>query len=228
MTRYCRLILPTLLLTFLACNGSLLPAWSDGLSPDVDKILQGIEKRYAGDGFSARFFQESMLKAMRISDSATGRLTVKRPGKMRWEYKTPDLQTITTDGKTLWIYRPVDRQVMVGKAPDFFGDGKGAGFLSDMRQIRSGFKIELLEADDPAYYRLQLLPLEPVPELARVVLSVAKTGFQVDQVVTHNAYGDETRIALSDYQFNLTPDDALFTFDAPEGIDVVQIDVNDR
>ncbi len=220
MTRFYRRILFML----IAFSTGLLPAWADAVPPDVDKILAGIEKRYAGNGFTAGFFQESMLKAMQISDTAEGLLTVKRPGKMRWEYKIPDPQTIMTDGKNLWIYRPADRQVMVGKAPDFFSDGKGAGFLSDIRQIRRSFKIELQTADNPDYYRLQLLPVQPTPELARVIISVGKTSFQVDQVVTYNAYGDETRIVLSNYQFNLTLDDALFTFEAPEGIDVVQID----
>ena len=152
-----------------------IPAIADPVAPELDKILVGIEKRYAGNGFTAGFFQESMLKAMQISDTAEGRLTVKRPGKMRWEYKIPDPQVIMTDGKTMWIYRPADRQVMVGKAPDFFSGGKGAGFLSDIRQIRESFNIELQKADNPNYHRLQLLPVQPTPELAKVILSVDKS-----------------------------------------------------
>lgn len=190
----------------------------------VDRILSGIEQRYAGKGFSANFFQESMLKAMQISDTAEGRLTVKRPGKMRWEYSMPDEQTIVTDGKSLWIYRPSDNQVMVGAAPDFFGQGRGAGFLSDIRLIRKGFKIEFLEAENPAYDRLRLTPNKPTQELARIVLSVKKNTYQVDQVTTYNAYGDETRIVLSEYQFNLDPADNLFFFEIPPGVDVVYMD----
>ena len=220
MARIYRLIF----ITLLGLCGWQHPAAAADTLADIDYILNGIEKRYAGTGFTATFFQESMLKAMQISDTAEGHLTVKRPGKMRWEYKTPDPQIIMTDGRTMWIYRPADRQVMVGKAPDFFSGGKGAGFLADIRQIRDSFKLELQAAENPDYYRLQLLPVSPTPELARVVLSVKKTDYQVDQVLTYNAYGDETRIVLSAYRFNLTPDDTLFTFEPPEGIDVVQID----
>lgn len=191
---------------------------------DLEAIVSGIEQRYAGRGFSADFFQESMLKAMQISDTAEGRLTVKRPGKMRWEYTLPDEQVIITNGSTMWIYRPADRQVMVGRAPDFFGQGKGAGFLSDIRQIRNSFTITLAAAQSDDYFRLQLLPLKPTPDLAEIILSVAKTTYQVDQVITHNAHGDETRIVLKDYRFNLDPDENLFTFDIPEGIDVIELD----
>jgi len=199
---------------------------AEAQTPDLEAIISGIEQRYAGRGFSANFFQESMLKAMQISDTAEGQLTVKRPGKMRWEYSLPDEQVIITNGATMWIYRPADHQVMVGRAPDFFGEGKGVGFLSDIRQIRNSFSITLAEAQSDGYYRLQLQPLKPTPELADIILSVAKTTYQVDQVITHNAYGDETRIVLGGYQFNLIPDESLFNFDIPEGIDVIQLDAS--
>lgn len=191
---------------------------------DVETILAGLEQRYSGKGFSAEFFQESMLRAMQITDTAQGRLVVKRPGKMRWEYTLPDEQTIISNGESLWIHRPADNQVMVGKAPDFFGQGKGAGFLSDIRLVRKSFTVKLVPSDNDAYHRLNLVPIQPNPEIADITLSVHKESYQVDQIVTHNEYGDETRIVLSRYQFNLDPEEALFTFVIPQGLDVVQLD----
>ena len=71
---------------------------------------------------------------------------------------------------------------------------------------------------------MRLVPKKKSADLADVILSVEKSTFQVDQVLTHNAYGDETQITLSDYQFNLNPDESLFTFEIPEGVDVVRTD----
>jgi outer membrane lipoprotein carrier protein len=200
------------------------PAVAAEKAPGLEQLLDGIEKRYAGTGFTADFFQESMLKAMQITDTAEGRLIVQRPDKMRWEYRMPDIQIIITDGESMWIYRPADQQVMVGPAPEFFGRGKGAGFLSDIRQIRKSFKVALQQAENDAYHRLRLLPLKPMPELSEVILSVSKTDYRIDQVVTFNAYGDETRIVLTDYRFDMVPDDALFDFKIPEGVEVVPLD----
>ena len=211
-------------LTIIILCAGCLTAAAAGDTALLTKVLDGIEKRYAGPGFTAKFFQESMLKAMQISDTAEGSLTVKRPGKMRWQYTIPDTQTIITDGRTMWIYRPTDKQVVVGKAPEFFAGGKGAGFLSDIRQIRKSFTITMQKAENEAYYRLRLVPKKKSADLADVILSVEKSTFQVDQVLTHNAYGDETQITLSDYQFNLNPDESLFTFEIPEGVDVVRTD----
>ncbi len=201
-----------------------LSATQTSAAASLDKILDGMETRYSGKGFSVAFFQESMLKAMQISDTAEGRLVVKKPGKMRWEYILPDPQTIITDGKTMWIYRPADNQVMVGRAPAFFGDGKGAGFLSDIRQIRKGFQVEVLPGKKKSHHQLKLIPKQPTPDIAEIFLSVNKQSFQVDQVLTLNSYGDETKISLNNYKFNLDPKDTLFSLEIPDGVDVVELD----
>lgn len=191
---------------------------------NLESVLTGIEQLYGGKGFSANFFQESILKAMQITDTAEGHLVVKHPGKMRWEYTLPEPQTIITDGVSMWIYRPKDNQVMVGQAPDFFKGGKGAGFLSDISQLRKNFTIELLPAENDAYYRLKLLPHKPTAELKEIILSVSQKSHQIDQVITHNTYDDETRFVISDYRFNIDSKDSLFTFTITPEMEVVKMD----
>lgn len=190
----------------------------------LDEIVDRVETRYAAPGFSARFLQTSTLKAMQIIDSASGRIFVKRPGMMRWEYEKPELQTIATDGRTLWIYRPEDNQVMIGKAPTFFGDGKGAGFLSDIQQIRRKFYITLENKIIEGNYRLNLFPITKTFDLSVVYLSISAKTFDVVRIVTYNSYGDKTRIDLSSIRLKQTLDDKLFTFQIPEGVDILYLD----
>jgi outer membrane lipoprotein carrier protein len=190
----------------------------------LDEIINRVEQRYEVSGFMAHFVQESTIKAMEITDVASGRVFVKRPRMMRWEYDKPEKQIIVTDGKKLWIYRPEDNQVMVGQAPSFFGDGKGAGFLADIKVIRSKFSISLPKQNDDRYYTLRLLPLQEEIDLSEIYLSVSKRTFKVDKIVTYNPYGDETRIDLINSRFDQVPDAALFTFDIPEGVDVLNLE----
>jgi len=197
-----------------------------GLQPhaSVDEILAGLEKRYAGPGFSVLFNQLTTLKAVNITDSATGRLFIKQPGKMRWEYEEPDRQIIISDGIRLWIYKYEDNQVMVGKAPSFFGDGKGAGFLSDIRQVRQNFTVIPGEVETDQAVSLKLFPRNPQPELADIDLRISKANFDVLLVITHNAYGDETRIELKNYRRETDLKEELFRFEIPQGADVIQMD----
>ncbi len=194
------------------------------LSAELENILARVETRYAATGFSGSFKQISTLKAMQITDNAFGKIFVKRPGKMRWVYERPEKQVIISDGVSLWIYRPDDYQVMVGKAPEFFGKGRGAAFLSDMKQIRSQFSIFLEAPDSNGDYVLKLIPIEKNFDLSRIYLTISKTGFEITRIITYNGYDDETRIDLTDVEFVQSMDDALFHFDIPEGIDILRID----
>jgi len=191
---------------------------------ELDEILENVENRYALPGFSAHFFQVSTLKDMQIKDTASGTILVKRPGMMRWDYEKPERQIIITDGKTLWIHRPEENQVLIGRAPYFFGDGKGAGFLSDIKLIRRKFTILLEKTGDVKYHVLKLLPGKKTIDFKEVVLSISKKTFDVVQIVTYNAYGDETRIELSHIAFLKNPDDSMFSFMIPEGTDVLKLD----
>jgi len=189
-----------------------------------DDIIKKVETRYTLPGFSANFFQVSTIKAMKITDTAYGKAFFKRPDKMRWEYEKPDRQTIITDGNTLWIYRKEDNQVMIGKAPSFFGDGKGFSFLSDMKLIQNKFSIILEKKTGDDYHVLKLFPREKTFDVSVIYLSVSKKTFEVVKIVTYNSYGDETRIELSDIQFKQKLDDSMFSFKIPQGVEVLHLD----
>ncbi len=190
----------------------------------LEQILDRMEKHYTGNNFRAQFIQEATVKAMQITDFASGKIFVRYPGKMRWEYEKPEKQVIITDGFKLWIYRPADNQVMVGSAPAFFSDGKGASFLSDITLIRKKFNISLGQSKDDFFYELKLEPLEKTLDVTDIRLSVTKNTFTVIRVVTYNSYGDENRIELLNHRFKVNLEDSLFSFDAPPGTDVLQLD----
>jgi outer membrane lipoprotein carrier protein len=205
----------------------VLNAASENIDLSVDQILDRVEKRYTNSKFSADFIQKSTLKAMDITDVATGKVYIKYPGMMRWEYEKPDRQIIVTDADRLWIYRPEDNQVMTGKAPTFFRDGKGASFLSDIRLIRQKFDISLEQggpAENDLFYHLKLIPREKTLDISEISLMVSRQTFNVLQVMTLNFYGDETRIDLINFAFNVNIEDSLFSFTIPPGVDVLQID----
>ena len=190
----------------------------------VDEIMREIEKRYASTGFSAVFSQQSKLKALDMTDTATGTILVKRPGMMRWEYEKPNRHMIITDGEDLWLYRPDDNQVMTGKAPDFFKDGKGAGFLSDLKLLRKTFTVTLEKSGPDNEYLLKLVPMEKIFDISLLYLLISKENYNIIQIITYNSYDDETRIELSDIEFKDKIDNANFRFQIPEGVDILQLD----
>lgn len=194
------------------------------LNMTMDQVLDEVEKVYTSAGFSADFIQASTIKAMEITDSASGRLMVKYPGKMRWIYQSPEEQIIVSDGEHLWIYRPEDNQVLRGQASSFFGDGKGAGFLSDIRRIRDDFHITLEDIRFGEFYSLMLVPRQKTWDLVRINLLVSKQNYYITQVYTYNAYEDVTRIEFSNLEFNTTMESSLFEFKMPANVDILELE----
>lgn len=192
------------------------------LDPLVDQVLSGVENRYASSAFSARFTIESTLTAMQVTDTATGRLLVKYPGKMRWEYEQPDPMLFVTDGETLWMYQPQERQVTVGQAAEVLGGSQGASFLSDVRLLRKQFRIELDPNGSQELARLKLTPREEAFDIASITMTIVRATHDIIEVVTTNVYGDTTRIVFHDIAFQQSFADELFRFEIPEGTDVLQ------
>jgi len=222
---HCFLKSVQILILLTAVVATALPAVVRADSvPPLDYILQELEKRYTGSQFSADFLQESTIKAMEITDFASGRVYVRYPGMMRWEYEKPERQAIITDGHKLWIYRPLDNQVMTGNAPVFFRDGKGASFLSDIRLVRQKFTITSHQPEGENLYELRLVPREKTLNISQIRLYIVPRAFTIARIVTLDDYGDDTRIDIVNTQFNVDLDPGLFKFDIPKGADVQKID----
>jgi outer membrane lipoprotein carrier protein len=193
-------------------------------TPPLEYILGQLEKRYTGSQFAAEFVQQSTVKSMEITDFASGQMYVRHPGMMRWEYEKPERQVIITDGKKLWIFRPQDNLVMVGGAPVFFRDGKGASFLSDIGLVRRKFDITLHKPAGEYFHELRLVPKERSLNIAEIRLSVTPRTYEIARITTVNDYGDDTRIEIVNPKFNANLAPSLFSFEIPPGADVQKID----
>ena len=226
MSRIVTLILAMVLFVISPTGPNALAQNSpDEITADsgAGEILAKIEQRYKGGRFSARFHQTATIKAIDIIDTAQGKIFVERPGKMRWEYETPQPQLIVTDGRTLWVYRPDENQVMTGPAPDYFGDGKGASFLSDVKTIRHNFVISRVDDLKSVFYKLRLIPHKPLPDITDITLSISKIDFEIVHIATTNTYGDETLIELRDVRLEQDLDDSLFRLKVPPGTEVLRM-----
>ena len=95
---------------FLALLLTLLPAFAANPALDVHAIAQAVDNRYN----HLRTLQAEFTETYRgagIERTESGSLWLKKPGKMRWEYRSPKEKLFLSDGKDAWFYLPGDRQV---------------------------------------------------------------------------------------------------------------------
>ena len=162
---------------------------------------------------------------MDITDTASGRAYFMEPGKMRWEYVEPEPQQIITDGKRLWVYKPLEEQVLTGDVSSLFEDGRGVSFLSAIRRIAEENQVSFTQARErKGYHILALAPKERKSDLKVIYIYVSSTTGLVEEIETVNFYDDITRIMFSEIRLGGSVDPSLFTFNIPEGADVLMMD----
>jgi outer membrane lipoprotein carrier protein len=210
-----------MLLISLLCLGWIHAAAASDTGAAAQSFLDGLEKQYAGRTFSATFTQTSVMTALDISETASGRAWFSHPGKMKWQYLEPERHDIITNGNTLWIYRPDENQVMRGDASQFFASGAGGAFLSDISQLRDNFTVTVYESTDQ-WVELQLDAPPDNPDIQIIRIQATRNDFQIQTVTTVNTVGDVTRFELSDIQFLQLPDN-WFEFTVPPGTSVIDM-----
>jgi outer membrane lipoprotein carrier protein len=187
-----------------------------------DDILSAMENRYAGQSFEAKFTQVSKLAALDITEIANGIAWFSHPGKMRWEYMEPEQHEIITNGKTLWIFRPDENQVMLGDASRFFSAGAGGAFLSDISLIRQNYDITVKEVTKD-FATIVLVAKKITPEISSIEITISQKTAEIEKVITYNAYNDTTIFDFFDIQFKKI-DPGVFEFEMLEGLNVIEMD----
>ena len=82
--------------------------------PDVKAIADAVDRRYNALRSMRAEFTE-IYRGAGLERTESGTLWLKRPGKMRWEYRRPREKLFIADGKHAWFYVPGERQAR--KAP---------------------------------------------------------------------------------------------------------------
>jgi len=205
----------------LLCLSASLPA----AAPPPAELAQALQKKYDGiRDFSADFIHTYRGGALKKQLTEKGRLLIKKPGRMRWEYTAPEEKLFVSDGVKLYSYIPQDRQVMVGSVPQESSATTPALFLSGKGDLARDFTAAAgdVPAGTPAgTVALKLTPKIPQPEYDWLVLLVDGTSLTLRGLVTTDLQGGTSSILFENLKENVGLADKVFTFTIPRGVDVV-------
>jgi outer membrane lipoprotein carrier protein len=194
-------------------------------APSLDEAVAALEQaqRRVTD-LKAPFRQAAHNRTLNQTVEAQGTLYLKKPGRLRWEYRTPTPQEIVSDGTKLWVYTPELKQVNVAAAPQALA-GPAGSFLQGLGQVREHFHVRFLNPAQPTDAEgrvvLDLTPKQPQPLMARLIVSVDPKSWLVRQAVVHDELGNTVTVRFGDTVVNSGLSDSLFVFVPPPGVTVV-------
>jgi len=123
---------------------------------------------------SADFSQVVRNRDGQIVDRASGKLSLSRPDRFRWDYQKPYLQTIVADGKQLWLYDSDLEQVTVRALEQGLGSTP-AMLLSGSGKVGDAFASAAVQRQgDWTWYRLA--PKQQGSDFEQVSLAFDRKG----------------------------------------------------
>ena len=204
--------MPALIAALLAAAQAQAPAARD----PATAIAQRVQRHYERiQDFSARFAQTSTYPTFGNVKNATGKVFLKKPVLLRWQYD--DGRLIVIDGKELWNWNPEDKEAQVKRGfgadqvPSEFAFLFGKGKLLDRFTVRSVAR----PGDLPPGEAIELVPRKPSADVQRLLFVVDKRGQVLASVLT-NGQGDVNQLVFSEAKVSSGLPDSLFRFDPPK------------
>jgi outer membrane lipoprotein carrier protein len=153
---------------------------------------------------------------------------LKKPGKMRWEYRSPREKLFVSDGKDVWFFVPSDRQARRTDARKLDDIRSPLAFLLGKSKLEKELR-ELSLASDVAPMTVGNVVLRGVPQalkdrVSEILLEVTPD-HRIARIVLNEVAGSATEYRFSDQKENGAITDAQFHFKPPPGTETVESEV---
>jgi outer membrane lipoprotein carrier protein len=199
---------------------SALPSAQGQQSPEA--LARSLQARYVGiRDFSADFVQTYRGGVLKTQTTERGTVVVKKPGKMRWIYNSPERKELVSDGKKIYWYVPEDKQVTVSDMPSADQATTPALFLTGKGDIARDFTASYVAGAASGGVALKLVPKRPEPEYEYLVVIVDPGSLQIRTLTTRDRQGGESTLTFANMKENRGVSDKDFMFRIPRGAQVV-------
>jgi outer membrane lipoprotein carrier protein len=211
-----RLIASLIVLLSLPVLGSAQGA----KSPDA--LAKALQARYQTvQDFTADFVQTYRGGVLRTETRERGTVAVKKPGRMRWIYTSPERKEFVSDGQKIYSYIPEDRQVTVSNVPSESEAPTPVLFLAGKGDLVKDFTAATAESPVPGSVALKLTPRKSEPEYEYLIVAVDPATLQIRALTTRDRQGGESTLRFENLKENKGIADKDFAFRIPRGVDVI-------
>jgi len=244
---------------------SVLSVASNGWALTLNDVVRKVESNYKNIvAFRGSFNQTATIKTLNKTQQAQGDIFFKKTfdsenlkgrrevvNKFKWQYTSPTEQEIISDGKTIWMYFPENRQVFIYDLTDTFNqevanEGQVPGnFLTSLGDLKRDFNVQWgspRNRDEQGNYIIELVPKRPIVNLRNIFIVVSRdimtlppNTYPVLTSTVYDTYGNMTNIEFVNIEVLETADetvgakkrawtlpDAMFTYVPAGNVEIIK------
>lgn len=216
----------------LVWGGSLVLAvamWSLALpaqADSVDLLAQFMKQARSGRAdFTQVVTSPSRAGQTPRAKTSSGRFEFQRPGKFRFHYRKPFVQTLVADGQTLWLHDVDLNQVTARQQSQVLGSTPAALLTgaSDLQALKNDFQF-MPEPDQGGLQWVRATPQSPDGQIRSVMvgLRAAPSGPELAVLDVQDSLGQRSLLTFTGFELNPVLPASTFVFKAPAGVDVIR------
>jgi outer membrane lipoprotein carrier protein len=216
-----------------------LPAWAaDGpvdekALQEVREVVKQLQARYEKmKDLQADFSQKTKIEGFERPVTSSGKVYIKKPGRLRWDYLDPATEQIYVNQEDVKVYVPEHKQVLVGKLTQMAASKAPLELLQGAAKLDASFEIEPTRGKDRGVGGMPLITLIPktkeqesTQNLQKIVVEVFPKTYFIRTVSLHEVSGNVAVFEFSNLQPNLGLGNEIFDFRTPADAEVVRAPV---
>jgi len=196
-----------------------LAALTGAAAADLETVLRFVERRYnRAATLEADFVQRHLVNG-RPRRVESGRLKLRKPGRMRWEYAQPPGKLFVCDGKWVWFYSPAAGQVERARLKEADDFRAPLAFLLGRLEFRKLFgTLEAAATENGT--EIRAWPKSDRAPYTRVDFTIS-ADFCIRRLVIASVDGTAMEFLFANEQLNRPVAESAFRFEAPPGVPVI-------
>jgi outer membrane lipoprotein carrier protein len=203
------------------CLAIIIPAFA---LPNVHIAAQQVDEHYNQLQSLQADFTE-IYQGAGTAREESGTLWLKKPGKMRWEYRSPEEKLFLADGKATWLYLPAEKQARKSPLKNLEDLRSPLAFLLGKTKLEKELKA-LSFAPDIQAWKPEDVMLRGVPRgledrIEQVLLEITPE-HRIARILIHAVDDSVTEYRFSNQKENVEVAEKQFRFTAPEGTEVIR------
>ncbi len=213
--------MPALLLALLLFNALAISAQSNNQS-ELDRLVNALQVKYNKLSSLTADFTQVYTAPGQSERRESGHLLLKKPGKMRWDYTSPEEKLFISDGKWLYEYVSADKYATRSSIKEA-GDLRAPfAFLLGQGNLRREFKRIEFAAESPVKAFNKVLRLAPkhAQDFKELLIEVDPNSLQLSRLSIITSGDERSDFLFSNVKENVPAPAAQFIFKAPPGVEV--------
>ena len=191
---------------------------------DVQQLARAVDEHYNHLHSLQTDFTE-VYRGSGAERSESGTLWLKKPRKMRWEYRSPREKLFVSDGKAVWFYLPAERQLRKTEFRKLDDLRSPIAFLLGKTKLENelqGLSKALDQSPmDRSNIILRGVPKAMADRVSEVLVEITPSN-RIARIVFTEADGTTTEFQFAAMKEDLDVSDHLFEFSAPPGVETVE------